>query len=397
MTFMTLDEDDRVIVDTAAAFAAKRLAPHALEWDKTKHFPVDVMRESAGLGMGAIYCGEDVGGSGLRRLDAVRIFEQLAVADPVISAFISIHNMCAWMIDTYGTPEQRKSWVPRLASMELIASYCLTEPGAGSDAAALRTKAVRDGDHYVLDGVKQFISGAGVSDVYVVMARTGADGPRGISAFIVEKGTPGLTFGANEYKMGWNAQPTAQVILESVRVPADALLGGVDADGSGFGIAMNGLNGGRLNIAACSLGGGQAAYDQATRYVADRHAFGGALIDEPTVRFTLAEMATALETSRLMLWRAASALDADDAEKVTLCEMAKLYVTDSCYEVADLALQLLGGYGYLREYGLEKIVRDLRVHRILEGTNEIMRVVIGRALASGARNQTDASRVRASS
>lgn len=381
MTFMALDDDERVIVETAAEFAAKRIAPHALEWDKSKHFPVDVMRAAAELGMAGIYCREDVGGSGLRRLDAVRIFEQLAIADPVVSAFISIHNMCAWMIDTNGTAAQRDSWVPRLASMELIASYCLTEPGAGSDAAALRTKAVRDGDHYVLDGVKQFISGAGASDVYVVMARTGAEGPRGISTFIIEKDTPGLSFGANEEKMGWHAQPTAQVILEGVRVPADAMLGGPEGEGTGFGIAMNGLNGGRLNIAACSLGGAQAAYDKAVRYVADRHAFGGALIDEPTIRFALADMATALETSRLMLWRAAAALDAGDPDKVTLCAMAKRYVTDSCYEVADSALQLLGGYGYLREYGLEKIVRDLRVHRILEGTNEIMRVVIGRAEA----------------
>ena len=385
MSFLTLDDDERVIVETAAAFAAKRLAPHALDWDRSKHFPVDVLRASAELGMAAIYCGEDVGGSGLRRLDAVRIFEQLAIADPVISAFISIHNMCAWMIDTYGTPEQRKSWVPRLASMELIASYCLTEPGAGSDAAALRTKAVREGDHYVLDGVKQFISGAGVSDVYVVMARTGAEGPRGISAFIVEKGTPGLSFGSNEEKMGWNAQPTAQVILEGVRVPAEAMLGGSDGEGSGFGIAMSGLNGGRLNIAACSLGGGQAAYEKATSYLADRQAFGGTLLDEPTIRFALADMATALEASRLMLWRAASALDADDPDKVSLCAMAKLYVTDSCFEVADKALQLHGGSGYLREYGVEKIVRDLRVHRILEGANEIMRVVIGRAEAARAR------------
>lgn len=385
MNLTTLDDDERVIVESVATFAAKRLAPHALEWDKNKHFPVDALREAAELGMGAVYCGEDVGGSGLRRIDAVRIFEELAVADPVISAFISIHNMCAWMIDTYGTAEQRKSWVPRLASMELIASYCLTEPGAGSDAAALRTKAVRDGDHYVLDGVKQFISGAGVSDVYVVMARTGSDGPRGISAFIVEKDTPGLSFGVNEEKMGWHAQPTAQVILEGVRVHADAMLGGADGEGSGFGIAMNGLNGGRLNIAACSLGGGQAAYDKAASYLVDRQAFGGALIDEPTIRFALADMATALETSRLMLWRAAEALDNDEADKVTLCAMAKRYVTDSCYDVADQSLQLLGGYGYLREYGVEKIVRDLRVHRILEGTNEIMRVVIGRAESVRAR------------
>ncbi|MGY4712940.1 acyl-CoA dehydrogenase family protein [Mycolicibacterium sp. CBM1] len=385
MSFLTLDDDERVIAETAAAFAAKRLAPHALEWDHSKHFPVDALRAAAELGMAAIYCAEEVGGSGLRRIDAVRIFEELSAADPALAAFISIHNMCAWMIDTYGTDDQRKSWIPRLASMECIASYCLTEPGAGSDAAALRTKAVRDGDHYVLDGVKQFISGAGTSDVYVVMARTGADGPRGISAFLIEKGTPGLSFGANEEKMGWNVQPTAQVILEGARVPASAMLGGPEGEGSGFGIAMNGLNGGRLNIAACSLGGAQAAYDKTLAYLADRQAFGGALIDEPTIRFTLADMATALETSRLMLWRAAIALDDGEADKVELCAMAKRYVTDACYEVADQALQLHGGYGYLREYGLEKILRDLRVHRILEGTNEIMRVVIGRAQAARSR------------
>ncbi len=379
-----LDEDERVIAETAAAFAEKRIAPYALEWDETHHFPTDVLREAAELGMGAIYCGEDAGGSGLRRLDAVRIFEALAAADPTLAAFLSIHNMCAWMVDSFGTEEQRKTWVPRLASMEAIASYCLTEPGAGSDAAALRTRAVRDGSDYVLDGVKQFISGAGSSDVYVVMARTGADGPKGISAFVVEKDTPGLSFGTQEQKMGWNAQPTAQVIFEGVRVPAEALLG--STEGTGFGIAMNGLNGGRINIAACSLGGAQAAYDKAVGYLADRQAFGGALLDEPTIRFTLADMATGLETSRNMLWRAASALDANHPDKVTLCAMAKLYVTDKCFEVADQALQLHGGYGYLREYGLEKIVRDLRVHRILEGTNEIMRVVIGRSESSRARN-----------
>lgn len=385
MSLFALDDDERVIAETAAAFAAKRLAPHALEWDHSKQFPVDVLRAAAELGMAAIYCDEEVGGSGLRRIDAVRIFEELSAADPALAAFISIHNMCAWMIDTYGTPEQRAAWIPRLASMDAIASYCLTEPGAGSDAAALRTKAVREGDEYVLDGVKQFISGAGTSDVYLVMARTGAEGPRGISAFIVEKGTPGLSFGPNEEKMGWNVQPTAQVILEGVRVPASAMLGGPKGEGSGFGIAMNGLNGGRLNIAACSLGGAQAAYDKTLSYLADRQAFGGALLDEPTIRFTLADMATALETSRLMLWRAAVALDGGDPDKVELCAMAKRYVTDACFEVADQALQLHGGYGYLREYGLEKIVRDLRVHRILEGTNEIMRVVIGRAEATRAR------------
>jgi alkylation response protein AidB-like acyl-CoA dehydrogenase len=385
LQFFGLDDDERVIAETAAAFAEKRLAPKALEWDNTHHFPIEELREAAELGMAAIYCNEDAGGSGLRRIDAVRIFEQLAAADPTVAAFLSIHNMCSWMVDTYGTVEQRKAWIPKLASMEAIASYCLTEPGAGSDASALRTKAVRDGDSFVLDGVKQFISGAGASDVYVVMARTGGDGPRGISAFIVEKGTPGLSFGAQEEKMGWHAQPTAQVIFEGVRVPADAMLGGVDGEGTGFSIAMNGLNGGRVNIAACSLGGAQAAYDKAASYLADRQAFGGALLDEPTVRFKLADMATALETSRTLLWRAASALDNDHPDKVELCAMAKRYVTDACFDVADQALQLHGGYGYLTEYGLEKIVRDLRVHRILEGTNEIMRVVIGRAEAARAR------------
>jgi alkylation response protein AidB-like acyl-CoA dehydrogenase len=385
MDLFGLDDDERVIAETAAAFAGKRLAPYALEWDESHHFPTDVLREAAELGMAAIYCCDDVGGSELRRLDAVRIFEELAKADPTIAAFMSIHNMCAWMVDTFGTHEQRKSWVPRLASMEAIASYCLTEPGAGSDASALRTKAVREGGDYVIDGVKQFISGAGTSDVYVVMARTGSDGPRGISAFVVEKGTPGLSFGTDEKKMGWNAQPTAQVVFEGVRVPADAMLGGADGEGTGFGIAMNGLNGGRLNIAACSLGGAQAAFDKALGYLADRQAFGGSLLDEPTVRFTLADMATALQTSRTLLWRAATALDDNHPEKVELCAMAKRYVTDACFDVADQALQLHGGYGYLREYGLEKIVRDLRVHRILEGTNEIMRVVIGRAEAVRAR------------
>jgi alkylation response protein AidB-like acyl-CoA dehydrogenase len=383
MDYFGLDEDERVIAEAAAEFAAKRLAPHALDWDERKHFPVDAMREAAEMGMAAVYCSEDVGGSGLRRLDAVRIFEQLATADPTIAAFMSIHNMCTWMIDSYGTGEQRKNLVPRLASMELIASYCLTEPGAGSDAAALRTRAVRDGDHYVLDGVKQFISGAGASDVYVVMARTGDRGPRGISAFVVEKGTAGVSFGAEEDKMGWNAQPTAQVVFEGARVPVDALLGGTE--GTGFGIAMNGLNGGRINIAACSLGGAQAAYEKAVAYLADREAFGATLLDEPTIRFTIADMATTLEASRNMLWRAASALDDNHPDKVELCAMAKRYVTDACYEVADQALQLHGGYGYLHEYGLEKIVRDLRVHRILEGTNEIMRVVIGRAEAARTR------------
>src|SRR6201996_8412949 len=382
MQFFELDDDERVITKTAAAFAAKRLAPHPLEWDATHHFPVDELREAAGLGMAAIYCRDDVAGSALRLLSGWRVFEQLAMACPTIAAFLSIHNICAWMIDSFSTAEQRKAWVPRLASVDVLASSCLTEPGAGSDAGALSTRAVKQGGDYVLDGVKQFISGAGASDVYVVMARTGGEGPRGISAFVVEKGTEGLSFGAPEEKMGWHAQPTAQVILEGVRVPADAMLGGAEGEGAGFGIAMKGLNGGRINIAACSLGGAQAGYHKAATYVSQREAFGAALLDEPTIRFTLADMATALETSRMLLWRAAAALDSDAADKVQLCAMAKRYVTDACFDVADKALQLHGGYGYLREYGLEKIVRDLRVHRILEGTNEIMRVVVGRAEAA---------------
>ncbi|MCH5644936.1 acyl-CoA dehydrogenase family protein [Gordonia sp. ABSL49_1] len=375
-----LDSDDRVIVETAAGFAAKKLAPFALEWDANNHFPLDELREAAELGMGAIYCSDDVGGSGLRRLDGVRIFAELAYADPAVAAFLSIHNMCTWMVDHYGTDEQRAEWVPKLATMETVASYCLTEPGAGSDAAALSTKAIASGDEYVLTGVKQFISGAGSSDLYVIMARTGDAGPKGISTFLVDKDTPGLSFGAQEHKMGWHAQPTAQVILDEVRVPADRLLGATE--GIGFGIAMNGLNGGRLNIAASSLGGAQAAYDKAASYVATRKAFGKALLDESTIRFTLADMATGLQTSRLMLEHAASALDANAPDKVEQCAMAKRYVTDTCFTIADAALQLHGGYGYLSEYGIEKIVRDLRVHRILEGTNEIMRVVLGRSIAS---------------
>src|ERR1700756_2615758 len=298
MQFFGLDDDERVITETAAAFAAKRLAPHALEWDATHHFPVDVLREAAGLGMAAIYCRDDVGGSALRRLDGVRIFEQLATACPTISAFLSIHNMCAWMIDAFGTDEQRKGWVPRLASMDAIASYCLTEPGAGSDAGALSAKAVKQNGDYVLDGVKQFISGAGTSDVYVVMARTGGEGPRGISAFIVEKDTPGLSFGAHEEKMGWNGQPTAMVHFDGVRVPAENRVG---EEGQGFRFAMAGLDGGRLNIAACSLGGAQRALDTAKDYLEDRKQFGRPLRDFQGLQFKLADMATELDAARLMV------------------------------------------------------------------------------------------------
>ncbi|MCZ4562372.1 isobutyryl-CoA dehydrogenase [Rhodococcus sp. IEGM 1401] len=377
----TLNEDERAINDTAREFADEFLAPNAIEWDQSKHFPVDVLRKAAGLGMGGIYIREDVGGSGLTRVDSVRIFEQLATGDPSIAAYISIHNMVAWMIDTYGTDEQRQRWLPGLCTMDQLGSYCLTEPGAGSDAAMLGTKAVRDGDEYVLDGVKQFISGAGTSEVYVVMARTGAPGPRGISAFIVPKDSAGLSFGANEKKMGWNAQPTRQVVLEGVRIPAENLLGN---EGDGFRIAMNGLNGGRINIAACSIGGAQSALDKAVAYLAERKAFGARLLDAQALQFRLADFKTELEAARTLLWRAADALQNDAADKVEMCAMAKRFGTDTGFEVANGALQLLGGYGYLSEYGVEKIVRDLRVHQILEGTNEIMRVVVARSIVGAA-------------
>ncbi|MGV8872946.1 MAG: isobutyryl-CoA dehydrogenase [Rhodococcus sp. (in: high G+C Gram-positive bacteria)] len=377
----TLNEDERAINDTAREFADEFLAPNAIEWDQKKHFPVDVLRKAAGLGMGGIYIREDVGGSGLTRVDSVRIFEQLATGDPSIAAYISIHNMVAWMIDTYGNDEQRQRWLPRLCSMDQLGSYCLTEPGAGSDAAMLAAKAVRDGDEYVLDGVKQFISGAGTSEVYVVMARTGASGPRGISAFIVPKDSPGLSFGANEKKMGWNAQPTRQVVLEGVRIPAENLLGN---EGDGFRIAMNGLNGGRINIAACSIGGAQSALDKAVAYLAERKAFGARLLDAQALQFRLADFKTELEAARTLLWRAADSLQNDTPDKVEMCAMAKRFGTDTGFEVANGALQLLGGYGYLAEYGIEKIVRDLRVHQILEGTNEIMRVVVARSIVGAA-------------
>ena len=318
-----------------------------------------------------------MGGSGLSRFDAVLIFEALSGGCPAIAAYISINNMCAWMIDRFGTEVQRQAWLPTLVTMERLASYCLTEPGSGSDAGALRTRAVRDGDHYVLDGSKQFISGAGVSDIYVIMARTGEPGPRGISAFVVEKGTPGLSFGANEKKMGWHIQPTRMVVMEGVRIPAENLLG---QEGEGFSIAMAGLDGGRLNIAACSLGGAQSAMDRTLSYMNERHAFGKRIADFQALQFRLADMAIALEAARTFLWRAASALDAKKPEATKLCAMAKQFVTDAGFDVANQALQLHGGYGYLADYGIEKIVRDLRVHQILEGTNEIMRVIVARAL-----------------
>ncbi|MGQ4601371.1 acyl-CoA dehydrogenase family protein [Nocardia sp. R6R-6] len=376
-----LDDDEKAIRDTARGFADEYLAPNALEWDEQKHFPVDVLRKAGPLGLGGIYVNEDLGGSGLRRLDAVRIFEQLATGCPAVAAYISIHNMATWMIDCYGNAEQRDRWLPRLTMMELLSSYALTEPGVGSDAAALATKAVRDGDDYIFNGAKQFISGAGATDVYIVMARTGDTGAQGISTFIVPADTPGVSFGANERKMGWNAQPTRQVIFSDARVPAANRLG---AEGDGFRIAMNGLNGGRLNIAACSVGGAQAALDKTVPYLAERHAFGKPLLKNQALQFELADMRTELEAARTLLWRAAAALDADAPDKVELCAMAKRFATDAGFEVANRALQLHGGYGYLSEYGLEKIVRDLRVHQILEGTNEIMRLVVARSVVGAA-------------
>jgi alkylation response protein AidB-like acyl-CoA dehydrogenase len=377
MIDFTPSEDQLAFRSMAEDFAANELKPNAIEWDQKKHFPTDVLARAGALGLGAVYTRDDVGGSGLGRVDSVLIFEALAKGCPTIAAYISIHNMCCWMIDTYGSAEQRSVWCPRLSTMETLASYCLTEPGAGSDASALATRAVRDGDDYLLTGQKQFISGAGTSDVYVVMARTGGEGPGGISAFLLEKGSDGLSFGGNERKMGWNAQPTRTVTMDKVRVPASAMLG---AEGQGFKIAMSGLNGGRINIAACSLGGAQAALDATVGYMRDRKAFGKALIAMPTLQFRLADMATRVEVARAILWRAAASLDAKSPDATTLCAMAKQFVTDECFNVANDALQLHGGYGYLTEYGIEKIVRDLRVHQILEGTNEIMRLVVSRAV-----------------
>jgi alkylation response protein AidB-like acyl-CoA dehydrogenase len=377
MNQFSLTDDQIAVRDMALDFAAEKLAPHALEWDEKKHFPVDVMREAAALGMAAIYTRDDVGGSGMTRLDAALIFEALATGCPAISAYLSIHNMVAWMIDRYGSEEQRQRFLPGLCSMDLIGSYCLTEPGSGSDAAALKTRAVRDGDHYVVNGVKQFISGAGTSDLYVTMVRTGQEGPSGISTLVIEKDMPGVSFGAQEKKMGWNAQPTAAVIFEDVRVPVANRL---SDEGMGFKIAMSGLDGGRINIGACSLGGAQTALDKALAYTADRKAFGKSISDFQATQFQLADMATELEAARTFLWRAASALDARSLDATKLCAMAKRMATDRGFEIANQALQLHGGYGYLADYGVEKIVRDLRVHQILEGTNEIMRLIVARSL-----------------
>ncbi len=370
--------DEQVAIQAMARdFAASEIAPHAARWDEERHFPVPTLRAAAALGMAAIYVREENGGTGLSRLDAALIFEALAEACPTIAAYLSIHNMSAWMIDAYGSDEQRARWLPGLARMEQLASYCLTEPASGSDAAALATTARRDGNEYVLNGQKQFISGAGVSDLYVTMVRTGGDGPKGISTLLVPRDPPGLSFGADERKMGWNAQPTRALVFDNAPVPVANRL---SDEGMGFGIAMAGLAGGRLNIAACSLGGAQSALDKSIRYLGERSAFGQPLSQFQALQFRIADMATELEAARTFLWRAATALDRKDTDASKLSAMAKRFVTDASFEVANQALQLHGGYGYLAEFGIEKIVRDLRVHQILEGTNEIMRVIIAREI-----------------
>ena len=377
-----LTEEQAAIQETALSFAKERIAPHAAEWDERSHFPVDVIRETAALGMAAIYVPAEQGGSGLTRMDGALIMEALSYGCPAIAGYVSIHNMVAWMLAKYGAAEQIAAWMPKLASMEWLSSYCLTEPGAGSDAAALKTTARRAGDHYVLNGTKQFISGAGATDFYVVLARTGDDGAGGISAFAVMKDTPGFSFGANERKMGWNAQPTRQLIFEDCKVPASNRVG---AEGQGFKFAMSGLDGGRINIGACSLGAAWAALEKARDYMVERKAFGRVIADFQALQFKLADMATELEAARLMVYRAADAIDRADPQASMYSAMAKRLATDLGFRVCNEALQIHGGYGYLKDFGLEKLVRDLRVHQILEGTNEIMRVVISRKLLGGNR------------
>jgi alkylation response protein AidB-like acyl-CoA dehydrogenase len=383
-----LTEDQRAFQATARAFAAERLAPGAARWDAERHFPAAELREAAALGFAGLYVEEAHGGTGLSRLDAALVFEELAAACPSTTAFLTIHNMVAGMIARFGNQAQRDRWLPRVLSGELFVSYCLTEPGSGSDAAALKTRAeatrdetTGDGRHYCVNGTKAFISGSGIADLYVAMVRTGADGARGISCIVAEKGMPGLSFGAPENKMGWNSQPTAQVIFDDVLVPQENRLG---AEGEGFRFAMMGLDGGRINIAACSLGGARACLDAALAYVRERRAFGRALSEFQALQFKLADMATELEAARLMVHRAAVALDNGAADATMRCAMAKRFATDVCFRIVDEALQLHGGYGYIREYGIERYLRDLRVHRILEGTNEIMRVIIARKLLEAA-------------
>jgi alkylation response protein AidB-like acyl-CoA dehydrogenase len=370
-----LSEEQRAIQDTARAFARDEMMPFAREWDEEEIFPVDTLRRAAGLGFAGIYVNADVGGSALTRLDAALIFEELAQGCPSTAAYISIHNMVAWMIDAFGSNELRQRFLPDLCSMAKLASYCLTEPDSGSDAASLKTRARRENDHYLLDGTKAFISGGGVSDVYLVMARTGEGGPRGISSFLVENGTPGLSFGAQEKKLGWHSQPTAMVIFEGCRVPVENRLG---AEGDGFKIAMRALDGGRLNIAACSLGGAQFCLERTVAYMKQRKQFGTRLADMQALQFRIADYATELEAARLMLYRATTALDRREPAATRLAAMAKRLATDTAFDVVNGCLQLHGGYGYLRDHPIERVLRDLRVHQILEGTNEVMRLIVSR-------------------
>ena len=372
-----LTGEQKAIQDMALDFAMAEMAPNAMRWDEEKIFPTDVLQELAQLGFAGVYIGEEYGGSGLGRFEAALVFEALSAGCTSTAAYLTIHNMASWMIDSFGNEDQRAKFIPPLMRMDMMASYCLTEPGSGSDAAAMRSRAQRDGDHYILNGSKAFISGAGYSDLYVAMVRTGDEGANGVSCFLVEKDTPGLSFGANERKMGWNSQPTAQVIFEDCRVPAENLLGN---QGDGFKFAMKGLDGGRLNIAACSLGTAQRAFDKALAYAGEREQFGNRISDFQAIQFKLADMATELQAARLMLYDAARALDSNDPERTKRSAMAKRFVTDAGFNIANEALQIHGGYGYLQDYEVERMVRDLRVHQILEGTNEIMRVIIARHL-----------------
>ena len=372
-----LTEQQRAIKDTARAFAHDEMMPLARQWDEEEVFPADTLHQAAALGFGGIYVSADLGGSALSRLDAALIFEELAQGCPSTAAYISIHNMVAWMVDAYGADDLRQRLLPDLCSMAKFGSYCLTEPESGSDAASLKTRAVRRDDHYVLDGNKAFISGGGRSDVYIVMARTGEGGPRGISCFLVENGTPGLSFGAKEKKLGWHSQPTAMVILDACRIPVANRIG---AEGQGFKIAMRALDGGRLNIAACSLGGAQFCLDRTVTYMKERKQFGTRLADFQALGFRIADYATAIEAARLMLHRAASALDQGEPGATRLAAMAKRLATDTGFDVVNGCLQLHGGYGYLRDHPIERVLRDLRVHQILEGTNEVMRLIVSRDL-----------------
>ncbi|MFN4008530.1 MAG: isobutyryl-CoA dehydrogenase [Pannonibacter sp.] len=373
----SLTEDQLAFQDLAAGFARDEMEPHAREWDEKSIFPVETLRKAAALGFAGIYVREEVGGSGLTRLDAALIFEELAKGCTSTAAYISIHNMVGWMIDRFGSDELRQRYVPDLCTMARFGSYCLTEPGSGSDAASLRTRAVREGDHYVLNGSKAFISGGGVADIYIVMARTGGEGAGGVSCFVVEKGTPGLSFGAQEIKLGWKSQPTAQVNFTDCRIPAGNRIG---EEGEGFKFAMAGLDGGRLNIGACSLGAAQTCLDRAIAYMKERRQFGKALTEFQALQFRLADMATELEAARLLLHKAAIAVNDKAPGATRLAAMAKRLATDTGFAVVNEALQLHGGYGYLRDYPIERYLRDVRVHQILEGTNEIMRVIIARDL-----------------